>query len=896
MFTALSRPAAPRILARHSLRVRLPLLISVLLVSVVATFLWAANREVEATLVRAGGVRAKGAADQVAELMARPAQVGMDSLGRVAADAAVRRYLVDPTDDMRDVASAHLMQLAATGQRRIQLWNATGSRLLEISIPAEGGAGTPPIELPAAIRRPAVGFNALQDVDNLVFTDSAAEVRTEVPSTGQGGTSRLLGYVAVRSTFSVKPPGALNRLVGVDASLKIGNTAGGTWTDLSNIVPAPPVNVSGKSVAEYRAASGERRVGAMSSIRGTPWAVWVDFPRALIVAPARAFLQRMTAIALIFVVIGATLVGMLSVRITRPLHALAQAADEIAAGDYLRRVEATRSDEIGRLGRAFNAMAGEVKTAVEALRSGKQMFVATLGSINDGVAVADAHGTLVFANPLAEQILGLDMIGTPAAEWSVRHGLCLADGTPVPPERRPLVLALAGENTREVELFIRNANLPTGAYININAGPLHDSDGASRGAWASYRDVSLSQRLDEERARAAQFEIRGREAQQANRLKSEFLANMSHELRTPLNAIIGFTDLMYKGKVGPVSPQHQEYLGDVLTSSRHLLQLINDVLDLAKVESGKMDFRPQPVDLAALVNEVSDVLRGLAASKGLRIETEIDPGVAVAVVDPARVKQILYNYLSNAIKFTPDGGSAVVRITPEGPDGFRIDVADTGVGISAEDMGRLFVEFQQLDTTASKKYAGTGLGLALTKRLVEAQGGRVSVHSVLGVGSTFSAVLPRMMLAAVPADEVRPVIGSSFDNRTILVVDDDPNTVKLAERALRDAGYRPFAAANAEDALAIARANPPAVVIVDLLMPFVDGFEFIVRLRNTPEGRDMPIIAWTVKDLDADERRRLQSWSVTIISKRSGGSQTLVDELRRMHPQAPAATKALHGV
>ena len=144
--------------------------------------------------------------------------------------------------------------------------------------------------------------------------------------------------------------------------------------------------------------------------------------------------------------------------------------------------------------------------------------------------------------------------------------------------------------------------------------------------------------------------------QEASRLKSEFLANMSHELRTPLNAIIGFAELMHRGKVGPVSAEHQEYLGDILTSSKHLLQLINDVLDLAKVESGKMEFRPEPVDLAKLAGEVRDILRGLAASKRLQVEIHVDPEVATVVVDPARVKQILYNYLSNAIKFTPEGG------------------------------------------------------------------------------------------------------------------------------------------------------------------------------------------------------------------------------------------------
>ena len=404
------------------------------------------------------------------------------------------------------------------------------------------------------------------------------------------------------------------------------------------------------------------------------------------------------------------------------------------------------------------------------------------------------------------------------------------------------------------------------------------------------RDITEHRRLEDVRLKIQAMEEQNHRMLEASRLKNEFLANMSHELRTPLNAIIGFAELMHRGRVGPVSAKHAEYLGDILTSSKHLLQLINDVLDLAKVESGRMEFRPEPVDLAKLVNEVRDMLRGLAASQSLRVETEVDPDVSAVVVDPARVRQILYNYLSNAIKFTPAGGRVWVRITPEGPDMFRIDVEDTGVGIPAGDLGKLFVEFQQLDAGTAKEHQGTGLGLAVTRRLVEAQAGRVAVQSMPGKGSTFSAILPRGMTMA-PADDVSPVIRPSPGNRPILVVDDDPSTLKLADLALRELGHRPVCKDNAVDALLAAEAHPPAVVIVDLFMPHVDGFEFISRLRACPGGRDVPVLVWTVKDLDAAERRRLQASAVAIVSKRAGGLQALVKELGRLLPAASLAPK-----
>jgi signal transduction histidine kinase len=245
--------------------------------------------------------------------------------------------------------------------------------------------------------------------------------------------------------------------------------------------------------------------------------------------------------------------------------------------------------------------------------------------------------------------------------------------------------------------------------------------------------------------------------QEAGRLKSEFVANMSHELRTPLNAIIGFAELMHDGKVGAVSADHREYLGDILASSKHLLRLVDDVLDLATIESGKMLLRPEAVDLAALAGETRDILRGLAASKRLQVEIHVDPDVATAIVDATRVKQILYNYLSNAIKFTPEDGTIDVRIVPDGPILFRIDVQDTGIGIPPEDVPKLFVEFQQLDTSAAKTHQGTGLGLALTKRIAEAHGGRVTVRSSPGEGSTFSAILPRVITLA-PAGDAGPAI------------------------------------------------------------------------------------------------------------------------------------------
>jgi PAS domain S-box-containing protein len=255
--------------------------------------------------------------------------------------------------------------------------------------------------------------------------------------------------------------------------------------------------------------------------------------------------------------------------------------------------------------------------------------------------------------------------------------------------------------------------------------PRRDATGKAIGYLLISKDISSETRLLE-----------------ANRLKSEFLANMSHELRTPLNGIIGFAEFLIDGKPGPLNAKQTEYLGDILTSGRHLLQLINDVLDLAKVEAGRMDLTTAELSLVTAINEVCAVARPIAEKKRMAIRITIDPALDRVTLDPQKFKQILYNLLSNAIKFTDEGGSVHITAAIADEDHFRLDVRDTGIGIREEDFGRLFHEFEQIDSGTSRHYEGTGLGLALTRKLVELHGGAISVSSALGKGSTFSVVLP----------------------------------------------------------------------------------------------------------------------------------------------------------
>ncbi len=354
------------------------------------------------------------------------------------------------------------------------------------------------------------------------------------------------------------------------------------------------------------------------------------------------------------------------------------------------------------------------------------MFRALLEAAPDALVIVGRDGRIVLVNGQTERLFGysrVDLIGQPVEKLVPARHFAEHEGHRRNYFTEPRVREM-GSGLELSALRKDGVEIP----VEISLSPLETEHGIL--VSAAIRDVS---------ERKEQY----RRVQEASRLKSEFLANMSHELRTPLNAIIGFAELMHLEKVGSVSPDQKEYLGDILSSARHLLQLINDVLDLAKVESGTLEFHPEPIELARVVGEVGDVLRNIAAQKRVRIDVSVDPRVGEVVIDSSKLKQILYNYLSNALKFSNENGRVWVRVMAEGEDAFRIEVEDAGVGIRPDDLGRLFVKFQQLDASSARKYPGTGLGLALTKRIVEAQGGRVGVRSRYGSGSTFFAILPR---------------------------------------------------------------------------------------------------------------------------------------------------------
>ncbi|HLQ62261.1 MAG TPA: response regulator [Candidatus Acidoferrales bacterium] len=360
------------------------------------------------------------------------------------------------------------------------------------------------------------------------------------------------------------------------------------------------------------------------------------------------------------------------------------------------------------------------------------------------------------------------------------------------------------------------------------------------------------------RERTAELERANQELEQANqavelasRHKSDFLANMSHELRTPLNAILGFSELLIdESSTERDEARHHEYLEQIHGSGEHLLSLINDILDLAKVEAGQMELRPAQFDAGLLLREAIASVEPMAEARRITVTLEGE-SVRPVRADPGKLKQVVLNLLSNAIKFTPEGGRVTARLRWVG-EAVEICVEDSGIGIAPDDIPRLFVEFQQLESGADRRHQGTGLGLALSKRLVELHQGRIWVESEPGKGSRFFLELPQPAPSALPvgAAEVdgQPEEVGDGSRSLVLVVEDNPATARLFAAYLRQGGYRTAIARTGEEALEKAGRLQPVAITLDVLLPGMDGYEVMRQLKAEPRTRQIPVAIVSVVD------------------------------------------------
>ncbi len=351
-----------------------------------------------------------------------------------------------------------------------------------------------------------------------------------------------------------------------------------------------------------------------------------------------------------------------------------------------------------------------------------------------------------------------------------------------------------------------------------------------------------------------EIRLKGLQLESANQLKSQFLANMSHELRTPLNAIIGVTEMVLEDARDLKRDDEIEPLERVLRAGRHLLELINDILDLSKIEAGKMDLHPETFQIPLLAGDTVKTIEMLAAKNSNRIVLDCPADIGAMRADQIRVRQVLLNLLSNANKFTKDGTVSVTvrRETREDRDWITVAVTDTGIGMTPEQLSRLFNDFVQADASTTRKYGGTGLGLAISRRLCQMMGGEITVTSEPGSGSTFLMTLPAesgdVPLPVRPAAAAKPAAGSPSDASTILVIDDDESVLDLTERFLTRKGFKVVTASDGHEGLRLARELHPAAITLDVLMPQLDGWTVLAAIKGDPELADIPVILMTIID------------------------------------------------
>ncbi len=446
--------------------------------------------------------------------------------------------------------------------------------------------------------------------------------------------------------------------------------------------------------------------------------------------------------------------------------------------------------------------------------------------------------------------LGEDLPGRAALERRTLNTPNLADAGNAS-VRSPL---LAGEN------FVASWCVPLIAKGEVKGvlEILHRTPLATTPEWASFLEALAAQTaialdnaslLDSlqranvdltqhKLAEAASRQAR-EDAERANRTKSEFLSRMSHELRTPLNAVIGFSDLLLERVAGDLTAKQEEFIRDIRDSGAHLLTLINDVLDISKIEAGRMELTLADTDIAEVVESALTTLRPLIEKKRLDVSTTLDPRGPVIRADKVRLKQILYNVLSNAVKFTPEGGQIRVE-SHRVNDELELVVMDTGPGIAPADQAKLFQQFTQLQEHQTTGQTGTGLGLALVKHLTELHGGRVGVESEVGKGSRFIVRLPIAARPEAAADGSGPIV---------LIVEDDPVT-QLFRHYLTEAGYRTAAIGDGSDVIDRVKAVHPAVICLDIRLPGVADWEVLRRLKEDPTTAPIPVVVITILDDD----------------------------------------------
>ena len=536
---------------------------------------------------------------------------------------------------------------------------------------------------------------------------------------------------------------------------------------------------------------------------------------------------REYALGMVLVLIPALVIGrLLTYTITMHLEQLRRSAEQIERGDYSARVVPSYEDEFADLARAFNHMADVLAARENVLREQNQTlasvnhrFEAVLNAANDGIAMLDTDGCFVLVNRRFGELLGT------RAPLLLHHTL---------EEARPLLIeklshrlaALAPTETRAVSEEIIALDEPDRRFLQFYTAPVAGVDGSEViGRIIALRDITRERELD--------------------KMKTDFISVVSHELRTPLTSIKGYTDLLLSGAAGDNSEIQAEFLGIIQLSTTRLSNLINDILDISRIESGTLKIKHEPIDYRHLVADTLRLMKAAADAKDVSMDAALPETIPPVRGDADKVTQVLTNLVSNAIKYTPEGGWVKVSLEVTGDTSVTTCVADSGIGVAPEDQPKLFQKFFRADNSSTREAGGTGLGLVIAKTLIELMGGTIWLESEPNRGSKFYFTLP-LLLETGNAPAPLPVALPERGIGLILIVDDDPYVRSLIRHALHRRGYGTLEASDCAEAQQKARLHKPDAVSLDMMMPGMDGLQTLRALKNDRATAPIPVVAVSV--------------------------------------------------
>lgn len=641
-------------------------------------------------------------------------------------------------------------------------------------------------------------------------------------------------------------------------------------------------------------------LGVVVPTQAQPWSVIYLQDRSVLTSTLESQNRLSTTLGLLVAGIISLFVVLAASQFTKPIIELTQAAGKVAEGDLSVQARVNTEDEIGTLGKSFNSMTVQLRDLVETLESRVRERTRQLAEQNEALqlrsrqlqTVADVARSIVSSRQvdrlldlvtrLVSERFGFYHSGIflldEAGDFAVLRAASSPGGMRMLEREHKLRVGQVGivgyvTGTGEPRIatdvgsdavFFNNPDLPetrSEMALPLKLGDLIigalDVQSIEPDAF-TQEDVTLFTTLADQISVAIEnanaYEITQRnldEMKEMDRVKSQFLANMSHELRTPLNSVIGFSRVILKGIDGPINETQAQDITAIYNSGMHLLNMINEILDMSKIEAGKMELQIEEMSVADAINRAITNASGLVKDKPITLATQIAPDLPVIKGDTVRIEQVLANLISNAVKFTEMGTitiGAERRTSERNREEIMVTVADTGIGISPEDQPKLFQQFSQVDDSPTRRTGGTGLGLSICRSLIELHGGSIGLlHSGIGEGSTFYFTLPTTTEPEQSISDIPP--GSA---NVVLAIDDDPQVITLYERFLKPYGYKVIPLTDPHQAVARAKQLKPFAITLDVMMPEKDGWQVLSDLKNDEETRHIPVMICSI--LEEEEK------------------------------------------